>query len=251
MPIDETRRQNTRASKDVFDAATLLLKQHFDPERTTPDSPNVLPIKARLDQAHHAFVLGLGYLAEYEYLSDTGNAGQAEKCLHLAENQQVWALIFASATQKANRYPDGSPFDAALGEQALYIQRRVFDSASNPALLSRLQTHLTQAETRGWKRPNAHSRLIIINGAEWCPDTANILRITVAFQMPAHLLFMAAENKRKKGFRSYSDHAIAVIEQHPNQPHLSIPVITFPDGDFLIEPKPHEFVIQLVAHHFL
>lgn len=190
--------------------------------------------------------MGLGYLAEYEYLTGADGREQAQRILGLAESSQVWALIFVNAAKKANRYANGAIFDTVLWQKLSSMQDRVLAAASNQHLLSHLQASLDRAEARGWLGTEGQSRLMIVNGAEWCPDTANILRITVAFQIPAHLIFMADENKRKKGFRRYSDHAIAVIEQDPTKPRLPIPVIAFPDGSFLAEPTPHAFMVQLV-----
>ncbi len=252
MATNETRRQNAREFRDIFDAATLLLKTHFEPRPGVPDSPNPLFITRLFEQAHKAHIMGLGYLAEYNYLrQEAGNDEQTQRNLGLSESSQVWALIFANAAKKANRCPDGTIFDRVLWQKLSGIQDRVLHAASNPRLLGQLQANLDRAESHGWTRTDGSSRLMIVNGAEWCPDTANVLRMTVAFQLPAHLIFMAEENKRKKGFRRYSDHALAVTEQDPDKPRSPIPVIAFPDGNFLVEPKPYEFIARLVESGIL
>ena len=117
--------------------------------------------------------------------------------------------------------------------------------------LEELQAHIDLAESRNWRRGDGNTRLMMFIGATWCPDTVNVVDIMLCFGIPMHILIMDEDNQDEQGYIKFSDHALLAIKPDPDTQRLRVPVMIFPDGQRLIEPKPREFVIELVKHKII
>lgn len=244
MARSEEFERNIRNFAHVFERSVRLLEAHLAGERPTgPDRALRDGLIARLEAQAH---LARGQMGLARYQRAAGALEAAEEALRLAEKAQVAALIYASAARKANRERSGGVLSARVEDKVLRLQRRVLADPAAPERLQELRRHLEQAEGRGWRRLDGGGRLITFIGATWCPDTVNVVEIMTVFGVPMHLLIMDEDNAAAPGVLRYNDHALFLIRPDPDRARLRVPVLIFPDGRRLIEPKPREYAIELV-----
>jgi hypothetical protein len=114
--------------------------------------------------------------------------------------------------------------------------------------LGELDRHITIAEERGWRRTDGDTRLLLFIGAMWCADTANVMEVTSSFGIPMHILISDEDNLDETGFFHFNDHAQMLLVAPPGRPGPSVPLVIFPNGHHMTEPRPCEFLMTMVEH---
>jgi hypothetical protein len=66
-----------------------------------------------------------------------------------------------------------------------------------------------------------------------------------------HMLIMDEDNANEEGYLKFNEHALMLIKPDPDQDRLRVPVMIFPDGSRMVEPKPREFMIELVKQKII
>ncbi|OGO10645.1 MAG: hypothetical protein A2Z66_09295 [Chloroflexi bacterium RBG_13_66_10] len=82
----------------------------------------------------------------------------------------------------------------------------------------------------------------------WCADTANVMEVTSSFGIPMHILISDEDNRDEPDFFQFNDHAQMLMVPPPGKPGPSMPLLIFPNGYHMIEPRPREFVMTIVEH---
>jgi hypothetical protein len=257
MARSEQLEKNVRNFAHIFRTSVDLLEDHF---AAHSNGVNLAGSHAKSDRALRAsllhrlevqFHLGRGYLAQHRYLLQAGAVEAAEDAVRLAEKSQVGALIYASAARKANRDSTGRVLNRRAEQKIAHMRESILRDPSAKERLEELQAHIDQAESRQWQRGDGDTRLVTFIGATWCPDTVNVVEIMGCFGIPMHILIMDEDNRDEEGYLRFSDHALLAIKPNPDQERLRVPVMIFPNGERLIEPKPREFMMELVKHRIM
>jgi hypothetical protein len=114
--------------------------------------------------------------------------------------------------------------------------------------LGALHRHIQIAEERGWRRTDGDSRLLLFIGAMWCADTTNVMEVTSSFGIPMHILISDEDNRDEPGFFHFNNHAQMLLVPPPGRAGPSVPLVIFPNGYHMIEPRPREFFMMIVEH---
>jgi hypothetical protein len=253
----EQHERNVRDLAHTFNRGVNLLERYFaayadDPNFTGfPTRPDRDLRDSLLKRLEIHFLLSKGYFERHAYLAQVGAGEAAEDNQRLATRSQTWALIYASAARKANRDQAGTVLSRRVEHKILHTRDQIRHAPSQKEFIEELQAHIDVAESRGWQRADGDTRLVAFIGATWCPDTANVVEIMGSFGLPMHMLIMDEESRNEDGLYQYNDHALLAIKLTPQTDRLRIPVVFFPNGDRFIEPKPGEFMIELVRHKIL
>ncbi len=247
MPRSELNAKRVRNFRHVFEAGAAVLDRAFAPDSSppAPDREFRQSLERRLEAQS---MLWQAQLRLHRHYSHAGAPDSSVESLAVAERAQEWTLIYSSALCKANRVAGGLPLDRRLDDHALSLRRRALHSAINPSRLEDLHRHLTTAEARGWRRTDNDSRLLVFIGAMWCADTANAMEVTSSFGIPMHILISDEDNSDEPGFFRFNDHAQMLLVPPLGRPGPSVPLVIFPNGYHMIEPRPREFIMTIVEH---
>ena len=248
----ELYKRNAQLFRSVFNQAFRLRRDHFrtDVEGVSPHISfiyqTVLPT---LEESYFASVDGR---ALSESARQRKNIPETRKQLNAAHKQQTLSLIATSALFKANRTPDGSIFDPDAQSEAQTVRNLLLSDPIKPEELVPLYLLFEQIEDRGFKTiPKGSHDLFIVNGADWCPDTKDVVVIANLFQIPCSVIFMNEENKTRKSFWQYEDHAAVILQPNPSKPRVRIPEVSFSNGSYLNEPTSFTFIAALAQQGYL
>jgi len=247
MPRSELNEKRVRNFRHVFEAGAAVLERHFSGNGHGGSTERALRsgLLRRLDAQA---TLWQAQLRLHQHFSHAGAPDSAAESLTHAERAQEWTLIFSSALRKSNRGPQGLPLNYRLDEHALSLRRRALRSAIQPPRLRELDRSLSISEGRSWARTDGDTRLPVFIGAMWCSDTTHVMEVTSAFGIPMHILIADEDNRDEAGFFHFNDHAQRLIMPAPGRPGPSVPLVIFPNGYHMIEPRPREFLLALVEH---
>ncbi len=254
MTRSEQFERNIRNFSHTFQDSIGLLEGYITSQ---PNSPEISIKQARsqrnslVQRMEIQYQLSKGYFKQYQYLTQVQALEAAEDILQHAEKCQIATLIYASAARKANRNNNWGVLNQMIERKILHIREVILGHPSNDGRLEELQQFIDLAESRSWQRCDGENRLITFIGATWCPDTVNVVEIMECFSIPMHILIMDEDNANEEGYLKFNEHALMLIKPDPNQDRLRVPVMIFPDSSRMIEPKPREFMIELVKQKII
>jgi hypothetical protein len=249
MPRSELNQKRVRNFRHVFEAGAAVLEHYFaqgsNGSALAPDRALRDGLERRLEAQS---TLWQAQLRLHRHYSHAGAPDSSAESLTLAEKAQEWTLILSSALRKANRGAQGEPLNRRLDDHVLSLRRRALRSSIDPHRLGELDRHITIAEERGWRRTDGDTRLLLFIGAMWCADTANVMGVTSSFGIPMHILISDEDNLDETGFFHFNDHAQMLLVAPPGRPGPSVPLVIFPNGYHMTEPRPCEFLMTMVEH---
>jgi hypothetical protein len=275
MPSKEVVEKNTHEFEHIFAASTDVLMRFLNANQigVSESALNLESDVRHRQKLFHTLRYNLrqaeGYFEEYVALCQEGAHEIARnKPMAAVEPRLVLTLIYANATQKANRGRQGKLRNREVEHAADNAVKRALALSSQillpdrRSIIEELDQHLTVAKAHNWQRRDGDTRLLQIIGATWCPDTAvSVVKVAAAYELPVHFLNMwredeilesdAAQDENEKGFIKHLDHAYVSLRPDATQSRLPVPVVIFPDRSVVTEPSPAYFVIELVKHGLL
>lgn len=251
-PRQEKLRLLSRDQSAIFAHAVELFQRHYDDEPRRDAKPNLALLHTMLKRLSFYEAAAFGYERLANFSLD--DEGQRLEFARKAEKYACLALIYAYGARKVNCGEDETCFDQQTARFAEAVVNRITTQIENDAARS-VQQNLAKAEQRGWKTPLRGATLITVMGANWCPDTATVVEIANAFELPINLWFNEylqpeeEKGRRKHGILKSHDHATAVYEDHLGKPRM--PVIYYPNGTVHSEPAIPLVIEQLMLNDMI